>query len=1173
MRGTRGDGGGAIGSRRALVVLVAACTAAVALPAAPAAARRTPSYNSPGYKGTRRAPATKAAPLPKPIALSSSGLKPNVLVDAAGTAHITWNEGNGDAADVLRYCRLRRGATRCDNPPATQRLVPDKPYDVGDDPRYNVDNDGPRVLAVGDQLVLMTHRYPTTFPKPDGSDQANTTLIWVSDDGGSSFTGPAVVADGQISGGAVAFGPDDDPTIATITDTVTGGTFVQAIHPGSYTSAKVNLQTGPDQAYSGSLALSGGLPVAAYDDLTNHIYIRRWSGREPFGDSGTWSAPTVLTGQDSRLAGGPRGLYMIDRSGFGKPYEVRRLDGPSPSRPVTIASARAPGVLGDLFEDASGRLHAAWTDRDSRDAGVRLRSSTDGRRWSTQQTLLRGASAGQTDLGAASDGGGFAAINTTGGINSPGPIAAVAFGASGPTGRKGLGGLAGGSGDQSATSGCQRLTFGSVVVRGQSGCFLRGTGSAARMSVTTGPINLNGLQIVPDAGVKILIDPRAHTLDTTGSVSVELSGGGIGPITLWHGELHVQLPNAGAGQTLFSFDTSRFGVDLLGFGVRGRVDVILGADNVRVPIALALPPVLGDIRGQTELVADGKRGLHVDSLHVHVGNVFVGPLLIDYFDLDYSGAGDVWRGAAGLHFPPPGLGGALKAEVEFDMGRYKHGAISYEPPPPGIVIGPFVYLTKIGGELDLDPTHIAALATVGAGAAVNGVSPVSVDGRFDMTFPPKPKPLDFKMSGTVKVLFLGLADGFLNFQADGYAAFGGHAGLDLSVLSLDANVNGFVDGSKGAFGADAKAQMCVDLKFGPFSFPCVAGELALNNNGLAACAEADLPEPVGRQSAGIELPWSDVSPAVLVSPPALAYTIASHLAFPCHTDAYRSPPRAATARLAAVGDTTVTVPAGVPTETIALFGDGGPPRVTLRGPRGEAPAQGSATITNAPAGATFVKLNRPAAGTWTISLEPGSPAVKRLLQSDGYTPARVRARLGGRGRARAIHYSVSGLGHGQSVVFAERGRFGTRLIGRARAARGLLRFAPADARGGRRAVLALVQHGGLVTDTVRVGTYVAPGPLRPARVRGVSLRRRGNSVTASWRGVGGAARYVVRVRGSHGMRRLRVLSARSRKLRVSRLAPGDRLAVTVSALSRAGRAGPAGSAVERQPRQPRHRRR
>lgn len=1165
---------GAVAHQRILVAIVAALSGFALLPVATAEAR-LPSYNSPGYKGTRRAPATKPGPLPKPIALSSSGLKPNVFVDAAGTAHITWSEDDGDAADVVRYCRLRRGSTRCDNPPSTQRLVPDKPYGVGDDPRFNVDNDGPRVLAVGDQLVLMTHRYPTVFPKPDGSDQSSTTLIWVSDDGGSSFTGPAVVGDGQISGGAVAFGPDDDPTLATITDTVTGGTFVQAIHPGSYTSAKVNLQTGADQAYSGSLALSGGLPVAAYDDLTNHIYIRRWSGREPFGDPGTWSPPTVLTGQDSQLAGGPRGLYLIERPGYGKPYEVRRVDGASPGRPVKIATAGAPGVLKSFFQDPSGRLLAAWTDRNSRDAGVRLRTSTDGRRWSAMQTLLRGANAGQTALGAAADGGGFAAINTTGGINSPGPIAAVAFGASGATGRKGLGGLTGGSGDQSATSGCQRLTFGSVVVRGQSGCFLRGTGSAARMSVTTGPLNLNGLQIVPDAGVKILIDPRAHTLDTTGSVSVELSGGGIGPITLWHGELHVKLPNAGAGQTLFSFDTSRFGVDLLGFGVRGRVDVILGADSVRVPIALALPPILGDVRGQTELVADGKRGLHIDSLHVHVGNVFAGPLLIDYIDLDYSGAGDVWRGAAGLHFPPPGLGGALKAEVEFDMGRYKHGAISYEPPPPGIVIGPFVYLTKIGGELDLDPTHLAALATVAAGASVNGVSPVSVDGRFDMTFPPRPKPVDFKMSGTVKVLFVGLADGFLDFQGDGYAAFGGHAGLDLSVLTLDANANGFVDGSSGAFGADARAQMCVDIKFGPFSFPCVAGELAMNNAGFAACAEADLPDPVGHQSAGIELAWSDVSPAVLVSPPALAYTIASHLTFPCHTDAYRSPPRAATARLAAAGDTTVTVPAGVPTETIALFGDGGPPRVTLRGPRGEAPAAGSATITNAPAGATYVKLNRPAAGTWTISLEPGSPAVKQVLQSDGYTPARVSARLGGRGRARAIRYSISGLGHGQTVIFAERGRFGTRIVGRARSARGLLRFAPADARGGRRAVLALVRHRGMVTDTVRIGTYVAPGPVRPAHVSGVRLRRRGNSVTVSWRGVRGAARYVVRVRGSHGMRRMRLLSARSRKLRVSRLAPGDRLAVSVAALSRTGREGPAGKAVERAPRKPRrpHRRR
>ena len=33
-----------------------------------------------------------------------------------------------------------------------------------------------------------------------------------------------------------------------------------------------------------------------------------------------------------------------------------------------------------------------------------------------------------------------------------------------------------------------------------------------------GPIRLNGLDIVPDAGVRIYIDPRQHTIETDGKV-------------------------------------------------------------------------------------------------------------------------------------------------------------------------------------------------------------------------------------------------------------------------------------------------------------------------------------------------------------------------------------------------------------------------------------------------------------------------------------------------------------------------------------------------------------------------------------------------------------------------------------------------------------------------------
>ena len=253
------------------------------------------------------------------------GLSPDVLVDAAGTSHIVWVTSDGVNADAVHYCRLPRAATACDS---SQVLVPQKFYGDGDSPTAN-SSSGARIVQVGQQIVILDYRYPTDYPKPDGSSGSNTVLEWVSEDGGSTFTGPAVVGDQPIEGGVVEFGPANDPQILTTTDTVTGGTYVQSLPPGQYTSASANLgDGGPDQAYSGSLALDGGLPVAAFSDLHNTTFIRRWTGAGSLADASTWTPASALTtpGSEPKLAGGPGGLFLMDRTGNG-PYTVQRVSG------------------------------------------------------------------------------------------------------------------------------------------------------------------------------------------------------------------------------------------------------------------------------------------------------------------------------------------------------------------------------------------------------------------------------------------------------------------------------------------------------------------------------------------------------------------------------------------------------------------------------------------------------------------------------------------------------------------------------------------------------------------------------------------------------------------------------------------------------------------------------
>src|SRR3954453_11935495 len=90
---------------------VLAALLALVVCAAPAAASKI--YRSPGYHGTVKLPHTIPAAIPAPIALGM-GEKPQVMVDAAGPAHVIWSESGGNDADAIHYCRIKGGARQCD---------------------------------------------------------------------------------------------------------------------------------------------------------------------------------------------------------------------------------------------------------------------------------------------------------------------------------------------------------------------------------------------------------------------------------------------------------------------------------------------------------------------------------------------------------------------------------------------------------------------------------------------------------------------------------------------------------------------------------------------------------------------------------------------------------------------------------------------------------------------------------------------------------------------------------------------------------------------------------------------------------------------------------------------------------------------------------------------------
>src|SRR4051794_25866979 len=518
-------------SRRGFVL--AAALLATLGTAAPAAASHV--YRSPGYKGTRRIPHTLPAPIPTPIQLGV-GEKPQVLVDAAGTAHIIWNESRGNDADAIHYCRLKRGATGCD---VSQLLVPDGPTGPGGGPQYNSEYGTPRIFAVGNQVAIVTHRYPDPFSTPGGGTSDRSTWLFVSNDGGANFDPGVLAGNNEDTGEPTVFGPPDTQRIGLISDTETAGTLFQEITGAKYETRTANLG---NDGVSTSLAPVGNSVVAALNDLSEQIHVRQWSGQGDIYDTANWSEATV-PGDDPRLAGGPRGTFLMSRpvAGSGdRSYDVRPVGaaGTTFGAPHVLKGTSGAGVR-DIFEDDSGRLLATYR-LNATVPELMQTSSADGKTWSKPLVLRKvggDTDIARTDMAAAADGGGFTVDQETPNL-SEGPINAVAFGNQAATGKPGLGNEPGGAAPPDVVDKCARVEFAAVDIQLPEGCLL-GVKGKPDVKVAEGTFKLNGLEIVPDAGSKILLNARAHTIDTVGKVRVELNAPDVPTIVLYHDELHI----------------------------------------------------------------------------------------------------------------------------------------------------------------------------------------------------------------------------------------------------------------------------------------------------------------------------------------------------------------------------------------------------------------------------------------------------------------------------------------------------------------------------------------------------------------------------------------------------------------------------------------------------------
>ena len=166
----------------------------------------------------------------------------------------------------------------------------------------------------------------------------------------------------------------------------------------------------------------------------------------------------------------------------------------------------------------------------------------------------------------------------------------------------------------------------------------------------------------------------------------------------------------------------------------------------------------------------------------------------------------------------------------------------------------------------------------------------------------------------------------------------------------------------------------------------------------------------------------------------------------------------------------------------------------------------------------------------------------------------MTASVRGSGASRTLRYTITGTAGGTAVTFAEKGKEGIRLIGRAKHSRGALRFAPAPGTGGIRSVIAVVTQDGYARAQPVVARFRAPALRRPGAVGPLRLRRTGTTLRVSFRRAPGAFRYLIHVSATGGLSTQRTSTQPALVLRGVRR--GAAISVSVRGINIRGARGP-----------------
>jgi hypothetical protein len=568
-------------------------------------------------------------------------------------------------------------------------------------------------------------------------------------------------------------------------------------------------------------------------------------------------------------------------------------------------------------------------------------------------------------------------------------------------------------------------------------------------------------------------------------------------------------------------------------------------------------------------------------LTLSVPDMYFGGLEIQNATLSYdpgtdTSCGGLWRGGGSLTL----LGYGLDAEQPtygFNVcgnGQWEGGGAALTGDAP--IIPGVLDLTQLGAAIQTNPTRLFGNAQL---SVLGGT--VTVPGCFLTVFADSAAPYHYNSSdlggggcsapgslqagsGAITSLALGasgtaylnvpvlgqvkLGNGYGFYIAPAYFEFGGNFNVSLTAFSVGGGVSGAMDLRDGVYNLEGNLNACIDWP-SPIPNTCVNFDGILSSAGVGACGT------IGAFGVNFGVYFRD------------EWSGGPSVGFGC--DLGPITVSVQSARAAAAGaPLTVNVPAGVPLTSITLDGKRGPPLVTVSGPGGEqvsdttaGQAAGDGSVVIAPLAGeneTLIALNKPAAGTWTITPQPGSPEISHMSFANGVAAPRITASVAhAHGSTYTLTYSVRRRPR-QTVVFAERAGSLFHVLSTARRDSGTLTFTAASSPIRSRSIQALISLGGLPNHDVTVATYTAPVPAvsRPGHVKVI---HQGDELLVSWSAAGGAAAYSIAASLSDGRRLLFHAGARAGSVTIPLVSAGVGAQVSVLGVGPDGSRGPSGA--------------